>query len=410
MAKKRKSKKAGVVSASAFMNQKAGGPAKSKKVKTANASRDVPTKSKADVSAIAQDTEKLGAGHTLLEKVPFQERGERFMEWFLNPVPPAQFREHFWERKPLLIARNPKTKRPKELCKKQPKPASAESVGGGASDDGVGREDEDEEEEEDEVDPRACSEHRCMCSIGPEDVWSYSTNCSFLDARQGAESKEADSDGGASYYKGWYHQDDLLSMIEQKGVRYGEDLNITRYIDGKRYTLDPSEVASIKTTKKFLKEGCSVRVLCPQRFSEPMWKMVSTFEDYWGYGAGANVYLTPKGTQGFAPHYDEIEAFIIQTEGSKKWRLYAPRSEQEWLDRVSSPNYSQEEIGEPIMEVTLHAGDMLYFPRGTIHQAASTASEHSLHVTVSTGLKNTWHDVIEKAFTSAISATSIINR
>lgn len=36
-------------------------------------------------------------------------------------------------------------------------------------------------------------------------------------------------------------------------------------------------------------------------------------------------YLTPPGTQGFAPHYDDIEAFILQLEGKKYWRLYNPR-------------------------------------------------------------------------------------
>ena len=36
-------------------------------------------------------------------------------------------------------------------------------------------------------------------------------------------------------------------------------------------------------------------------------------------------YLTPPGTQGFAPHYDDIEAFILQLEGKKHWKLYNPR-------------------------------------------------------------------------------------
>ena len=40
-----------------------------------------------------------------------------------------------------------------------------------------------------------------------------------------------------------------------------------------------------------------------------------------------NRYLTPAGTQGFAPHYDDIEAFILQLEGKKHWRLYSPRLE-----------------------------------------------------------------------------------
>ena len=97
--------------------------------------------------------------------------------------------------------------------------------------------------------------------------------------------------------------------------------------------------------------------------------------------------MTPAGTQGFAPHYDDIEAFIMQIEGKKQWRLYKPRSRQEMLPRVSSStyililkkdrnislfiyteNFSQSEIGESILDVVLEPGDLLYFPRGTIHQ------------------------------------------
>jgi ribosomal protein L16 Arg81 hydroxylase len=38
---------------------------------------------------------------------------------------------------------------------------------------------------------------------------------------------------------------------------------------------------------------------------------------------GSNAYLTPgeSENQGFAPHYDDIEAFILQLEGYKHWRV-----------------------------------------------------------------------------------------
>ena len=32
---------------------------------------------------------------------------------------------------------------------------------------------------------------------------------------------------------------------------------------------------------------------------------------------GANVYLTPPGTQGFAPHWDDVEVFMLQLGKSK---------------------------------------------------------------------------------------------
>ncbi len=60
--------------------------------------------------------------------------------------------------------------------------------------------------------------------------------------------------------------------------------------------------------------------------------------------------------------------FILQIEGKKRWRLYEPRNKQEELPRFSSPNFDQSEIGEPCLDVVLEAGDLLYLPRGTIHQ------------------------------------------
>ena len=34
-------------------------------------------------------------------------------------------------------------------------------------------------------------------------------------------------------------------------------------------------------------------------------------------------------------------------------------------------NFTQEEIGDPILDTELAAGDVLYFPRGTIHQVCN---------------------------------------
>lgn len=36
----------------------------------------------------------------------------------------------------------------------------------------------------------------------------------------------------------------------------------------------------------------------------------------------------------------------------------------------TTANMHQEELGEPILDVVLEPGDLLYFPRGTYHQVA----------------------------------------
>lgn len=95
---------------------------------------------------------------------------------------------------------------------------------------------------------------------------------------------------------------------------------------------------------------------------------MSALQEYFGTSVGANIYLTPSGTQGFAPHYDDIEAFVLQLEGKKRWRVYSPRNESESFPRYSSGNFRDDEIGNPVIDCILEAGDLLYFPRGFIHQ------------------------------------------
>ena len=105
--------------------------------------------------------------------------------------------------------------------------------------------------------------------------------------------------------------------------------------------------------KLYKDRGCSLRLSWPQRQSEGVWKLVSLVEEYFGCGGGANVYATPPGKQGFAPHWDDIDAFILQLEGCKHWRVYAPRTQAEVLPRFSSANLNPDELGPLIGEATL---------------------------------------------------------
>jgi lysine-specific demethylase/histidyl-hydroxylase NO66 len=87
-------------------------------------------------------------------------------------------------------------------------------------------------------------------------------------------------------------------------------------------------------------------MLNPQTFDNQVWKLCATLQEFLGSFVGTNMYLTPQGTQGFAPHYDDVEVFIMQLEGKKRWRLYHPRNAQETMPRHSSRNFEQNEIGK----------------------------------------------------------------
>jgi lysine-specific demethylase/histidyl-hydroxylase NO66 len=214
------------------------------------------------------------------------------------------------------------------------------------------------------------------------------------------------------YLDGWLSKEDVDGWLRAGKMRYGVNVDVTSYVNGVRETHninddsdddeEPRFADAASVWKKFDEKGCSLRILHPQRWKDALWKMLSTMERYWNCSTGCNVYLTPPNSQGFSPHFDDIDAFVLQLEGKKTWRVYPPRSEEEMLPRYSSPNFAQDEIGEPVLEVILEPGDVLYMPRGTVHQASCVDGEHSLHVTLSTNQFNTWADVLELALPAAI--------
>lgn len=106
----------------------------------------------------------------------------------------------------------------------------------------------------------------------------------------------------------------------------------------------------------------------------------------------ANLYWTPEGAQGFDAHYDTHEVFVLQLEGTKTWRLYGPGRSLPLVDEKL--NVPKDQLGSP-REVSLGPGDLLYLPRGFVHEAF-TAESASLHLTVGVNVYR-WADLLREA-------------
>jgi len=204
------------------------------------------------------------------------------------------------------------------------------------------------------------------------------------------------------YYKEVFSTKALEKAVREQRVLYGKHLNITSY-DGERETHDPEGRVYPAVMWDYYNNGSSIRMINPQYFDKTVWRLCATLQDHFNSMVGANVYLTPPGTQGFAPHWDDVEVFMLQLEGKKHWRLYEPDNK---LPRYSSPNFKQEDLGPCILETDLEAGDLLYLPRGTIHQGNCLEEHHSLHITISAYQLNSWTDLLEKLLPAALSVAS----
>eukprot|EP00088_Acartia_fossae_P035081 TRINITY_DN3609_c0_g1_i10.p1 TRINITY_DN3609_c0_g1~~TRINITY_DN3609_c0_g1_i10.p1 ORF type:complete len:524 (-),score=84.78 TRINITY_DN3609_c0_g1_i10:327-1862(-) len=204
------------------------------------------------------------------------------------------------------------------------------------------------------------------------------------------------------YYKDVFSTKALEKAIREQRVLYGKHLDITSY-DGKRETHNPIGRVYPAVMWDYYNNGSSIRMINPQYFNHTVWRLCATLQDHFQCMVGANVYLTPPGTQGFAPHWDDVEVFMMQLEGKKHWRLYKPDNK---LPRYSSHNLNQEDLGAPILETDLEAGDLLYLPRGTIHQGNCLETDHSLHITISAYQLNSWTDLFEKLLPAALAVAS----
>ncbi|KAI4885538.1 hypothetical protein NFI96_022479 [Prochilodus magdalenae] len=203
----------------------------------------------------------------------------------------------------------------------------------------------------------------------------------------------------ASYYQSLFQLSDLKQLCTQ-GLEYARDLNVCRCVNGKKKVMNKEgRVNHSQLRKDFDQRRATIQFHQPQRFKDELWHIQEQLECFFGSLVGSNVYITPQESQGLPPHYDDVEVFILQLEGQKHWRLYEPTV-------PLAREYSlapEESIGEPTHNILLKAGDLLYLPRGTIHQADTPAGvEHSTHLTLSTYQNTSWGDFLIDVFPSLL--------
>ena len=112
-----------------------------------------------------------------------------------------------------------------------------------------------------------------------------------------------------------------------------------------------------------------------------------------GHPAQVNAYYTPRSAQGLPVHHDTHDVFVLQVSGEKRWLVYEPALElplrnQKYTAEMGGP-------GEPVHDLVLRPGDMLYLPRGWLHEALTSDSD-SLHLTVGVNVV-TWLDAFKAA-------------
>ena len=262
---------------------------------------------------------------------------------------------------------------------------------------------------------------------------------------------------GCAVVEGLFGSSDLFDLLQEHDYPPGTGVDIVRFDreEGVRRTLNDAAVGSSSSSssadgvssfvrpadlRDALLRGESARILHPQRHHAPLRSVVAALEGFWGCAVGSNAYISPPlGHQGFAPHYDDVDVFIVQLCGRKRWRAFGPRTEEEVLPRWPSDDFREEELGPLLLDAVMRRGDVLYLPRGTVHCAATVGDEKergeddddeeeeeegegsddddvdggamlpSLHLTISVSQRNTWADFLAVALPRAVELAAASN-
>jgi ribosomal protein L16 Arg81 hydroxylase len=181
-----------------------------------------------------------------------------------------------------------------------------------------------------------------------------------------------------------------VTQTEVKLVRGEQDVPRRSYASASG-RIDPLELAS-----RF-DEGSTIVFDQLHRRVPALARLCVSIGKIFGSRVQTNIYYTPPHAQGFKPHWDTHDVFVLQVAGKKDWSIYDTKVTLPLTGQSFDPD--QHEPGPLSKVFQLGPGDVAYLPRGLMH--AATSSDHaSLHITL--GLTAfTWTDFFLESVAAA---------
>ncbi|MFE4830260.1 JmjC domain-containing protein [Streptomyces sp. NPDC056672] len=127
-----------------------------------------------------------------------------------------------------------------------------------------------------------------------------------------------------------------------------------------------------------LTEGASLVIDAVDELHPAVGRAAMGLERWLRTGVQTNLYASWTAREGFGVHWDDHDVVVVQVDGSKRWKIFGPTRTAPMYKDTEAPEPPPE---EPLTEVVMRPGDLLYLPRGWWHSVAASEGEHSLHLT-----------------------------
>ena len=181
------------------------------------------------------------------------------------------------------------------------------------------------------------------------------------------------------YYAGLLSVTDLDIVLGTHAARHS-DISLVRG-DGDvpvgDYTDDAGRIRPIEVARQY-DDGATVIFRQLHKRVPTLARLCVALGRRFSSRVQTNVYLTPPDAQGFAPHWDTHDVFVLQVSGAKRWSIHDTKVRLPLRGQRFEPGTPPGEVRD---EVELGPGSALYIPRGLMHSARSMG-QPSLHITL----------------------------
>ncbi len=208
------------------------------------------------------------------------------------------------------------------------------------------------------------------------------------------------------YYRSLLQYQDLIRFFERQDLTYpgirivsqGKEIPAQHFstnVDYKQGQLQFRDQVKTKyLASHFLDQGHSIIIYQAQQSIPQVGAFCEQLQQVFRHHVQANIYLTPANSKGFDVHFDNHDLFVLQLSGSKHWKVFNQPYHLPYEEEKDNHILRQAVRSGCMIDEELYEGDLIYIPRGYVHEVESRANS-SIHMTV--GLKALrWRKLLER--------------
>jgi Cupin superfamily protein len=140
---------------------------------------------------------------------------------------------------------------------------------------------------------------------------------------------------------------------------------------------DESSRINPRALNSLLPQGVSIVIDSIEEYVPHLGRLSDSIEQRLAHRVWINSYISFGRGKAFKPHWDNHDVIVVQVHGSKRWRGFGV---------PNPPPTRKHRDGDPVpaeveWEGTMRAGDVLYLPRGEVHEAELETAD-AVHLTI----------------------------